>query len=233
MGRAMPEARLSSSVQKEVVLARAVEEVVARVAPAQRSAASDAETAALVEQVLAQLDDAANRADESGPSGPRALGRIKLPLVFLDGLEVTQEVQDLAHSVPLVAGKPTIVRAYLRYAPAPVELRGELRLARSANGPWRTVASLGTARLDPSRTGGSLAELRSRRADLGSASTSPYRTTSRPRVRSGCGWDHSDVRPARHCHRWLGCRSARSASGRRRRCGCGLSGCGTPRAPRR
>jgi hypothetical protein len=86
--------------------------------------------------------------------------------VFLDALEVTQEVQDLAHSVPLVAGKPTIVRAYLRYAPEPVEVRGELRMSRTGHGPWQTVASLGPAQLDPSRAGGSLGEIRSRRADL-------------------------------------------------------------------
>jgi hypothetical protein len=86
--------------------------------------------------------------------------------VFLDGLEVTQEVQDLAHSVPLVANKPTIVRAYLRYAPGPVAVRGELRVATAAHGPWHTIASLGPAQLDPSRSGGSLAALRSRRADL-------------------------------------------------------------------
>jgi hypothetical protein len=166
MGRSMPQVQLSQSVQGEVVLARTVEEAVARIAPAQRSAASDTETAALVEQVLTQLDDAANGAGAAAPPIPRPLSRIQLPIVFLDGLEVTQEVQDLAHSVPLVAGKSTIVRAYLRYAPGPVEVRGELRLARTANGPWQAVGSLGPAQLDPSRTGGSLAELRSRRADL-------------------------------------------------------------------
>lgn len=87
-------------------------------------------------------------------------------VVRLDALEVTQEVQDLAHSVPLVAGKATIVRAYLSRPGAEVDVRGELLVARSAHGPWRTVPSLGTAQLSPSRQGTSLAELRSRRADL-------------------------------------------------------------------
>ena len=160
MGRMRPEVELPESVREEVALAQAVEEVVARVAPAQRADASDTETAAVVEQVLAEL------AAATGGPAPEAGPATTMPIVFLDALEVTQEVQDLAHSVPLIAGKPTIVRAYLRYAPGPVEVRGELRMARSQFGPWQTVASLGPAQLDPSRSGGSLAELRSRRANL-------------------------------------------------------------------
>lgn len=35
----------------------------------------------------------------------------------LDGIEVTQAVQDLAHSVPLIAGKATVVRVYLSSTP--------------------------------------------------------------------------------------------------------------------
>jgi len=161
MGRMKPEVELPDSVREEVALAQAVEEAVARVAPPQRADASDTETATVVEQVLAEL------AAATGGPAPEAGPAITMPIVFLDALEVTQEVQDLAHSVPLIAGKPTIVRAYLRYAPGPVEVRGELRMARSQFGPWQTVASLGPAQLDPARSGGSLAELRSRRANLG------------------------------------------------------------------
>jgi len=161
MGRMKPEVELPDSVREEVALAQAVEEAVACVAPPQRADASDTETATVVEQVLAEL------AAATGGPAPEAGPAITMPIVFLDALEVTQEVQDLAHSVPLIAGKPTIVRAYLRYAPGPVEVRGELRMARSQFGPWQTVASLGPAQLDPARSGGSLAELRSRRANLG------------------------------------------------------------------
>jgi hypothetical protein len=161
MGRMRPEVELPESVREEVALAQAVEEAVARVAPAQRADASDTETAAVVEQVLTEL------AAATGGPAPEAGPATTMPIVFLDALEVTQAVQDLAHSVPLIAGKPTIVRAYLRYAPGPVEVRGELRVARSQFGPWQAVASLGPAQLDPSRSGGSLAELRSRRANLG------------------------------------------------------------------
>jgi hypothetical protein len=161
MGRMKPEVELPDSVREEVALAQAVEEAVARVAPAQRADTSDTETATAVEQVLAEF------AAATGGPAPEAGPAITMPIVFLDALEVTQEVQDLVHSVPLIAGKPTIVRAYLRYAPGPVEVRGELRMARSQFGPWQTVASLGPAQLDPARSGGSLAELRSRRANLG------------------------------------------------------------------
>jgi len=159
MGRAMPEVPLSQSQREEVTLARAVDEAVARVVPASWRDDSDEEEVAVVERVVAELDEAG--------AGHAAAPKKKPRLVFLDALEVTQEVQDLAHSVPLVAGKPTIVRVYLRYAPGPVAVRGELRVSRSAHGPWHRIASLGPAQLDPSRTGGSLADLRSRRADLG------------------------------------------------------------------
>src|SRR5215213_4474541 len=159
MGRMKPEVEVPESVREEIALAQTVEEAVARVAPAQRVHASDTETAAVVEQVLTEVAATGGPAPEAGPA-------TTLPIVFLDALEVTQEVQDLAHSVPLIAEKATIVRVYLRYAPGPVEVRGELRMARSPFGPWQTVASVGPAQLDPSRSGGSLAELRTRRANL-------------------------------------------------------------------
>jgi hypothetical protein len=164
MGRTMPEVQHSQSLRDELALAQAVDEAVARVAPVELPEASDGEAAALVEQVLAELDGA-----EAGAAAaePTARPVRKPPLVFLDALEVTQEVQDLARSVPLVAHKPTIARAYLRCGPTPVSVRGELRVSRTSHGPWHTIASLGTAQLDPSRSGGSLADLRSRRADLG------------------------------------------------------------------
>ncbi len=164
MGRTMPEIQHSQSLRDELALAQAVDEAVARVVPVELPDASDGEAAALVDQVLAELDGAAAGA-VTAPPAPRPLP--KLPLVLLDAVEVTQEVQDLTQSVPLVARKPTIVRAYLRCGPTPVLVRGELRVARTPLGPWRTIASLGPAQLDPSRSGSSLADLRSRRADLG------------------------------------------------------------------
>jgi hypothetical protein len=47
-----------------------------------------------------------------------------------------------------------------------MSVRGELRVARRANGPWTTVSSFGTAALDAARSGSSPAQLRSRREAL-------------------------------------------------------------------
>jgi hypothetical protein len=168
MGRTIPQARVSQDVYEEVALAQVVNDAVARVLPAQRPDASDEEA---VEQVLNELASSPGETAAAArpipvprpPTGPPD----HVPIVFLDAIEVTQEIQDLAQSVPLVAGRPTIVRAYLRYSRRAITVRGELRVARAPHGPWQTIASVGPAQLDPSRSGGSLAELRSRRADLG------------------------------------------------------------------
>lgn len=87
--------------------------------------------------------------------------------VVVDGIEVTQAVQDHLNSVPLVARRRTVARVYLSYAGAPIAVRGELRVGRSPTGPWVGVAPIGPAALDPARAGSSLAALLSRRHDLG------------------------------------------------------------------
>ena len=84
----------------------------------------------------------------------------------LDGMEVTQAVQEIGGSIPLVAGKRTFVRAYLGVPTGTLSVRGELRVARKANGPWTTVSSFGTADLDASRSGATSAQLRGRRENL-------------------------------------------------------------------
>ena len=91
--------------------------------------------------------------------------------------------------MPLVARKATIVRAYLKF-PIAVEVRGELMSSRSA----RAVddgAFVGTAQLDPSRSSGTPAQLRSRRANLTFSlnfSLPPAFTTL---GRCSCGWARS------------------------------------------
>ena len=87
--------------------------------------------------------------------------------VVVDGIEVTQAVQDHLNSVPLVAGKRTVVRVYLSYAAGPASVRGVLRVGRAPSGPWYGIAPIGPAALDPSRSGSSLAALLSRRHELG------------------------------------------------------------------
>jgi hypothetical protein len=84
----------------------------------------------------------------------------------LDGIEVTQAIQDVGGSIPLIAEKRTFVRAYLGLPSGTLSARGELRVARKANGPWTTVSSFGAADLDASRSGSTPAQLRSRRENL-------------------------------------------------------------------
>lgn len=141
--------------------------------PASTQSADDAVTRATKEvlpQVAQDLDDDVTP-EEAAARVARALGRegAAPPIVLLDGLEVVQEVQDLEHSVSLVAGKSTVVRAYLQYTGGPVTVRGELGVASTRAGPWRTVPSLSTAALDPARAGDTPAALRTRRADLGTS----------------------------------------------------------------
>ena len=103
-------------------------------------------------------DDAASPGEAAGPAE-----------VVVDGIEVTQAVQDHLNSVPLVAGKRTVVRVYLSYAAGPASVRGVLRVGRVPSGPWFGIAPIGPAALDPSRSGSSLAALLSRRHELGTS----------------------------------------------------------------
>jgi hypothetical protein len=89
------------------------------------------------------------------------------PKAHLDAIEVTQAVQDLAESVPLVARKGTLVRAYLGLQSGALTVQGELRVSRKPHGPWISIPSAGVAQLDASRNGTSLAQLKTRRDTLG------------------------------------------------------------------
>src|SRR5574341_1110826 len=82
--------------------------------------------------------------------------------VALDGLEVTQSIQEMGHSVPLVAGKAAVARAYLNVkSSAPVAVRGVLR-GRRPGGLWSSVNSLNTLTIDPARNW----QLRAKREDI-------------------------------------------------------------------
>ena len=87
--------------------------------------------------------------------------------VQFDGWEVTQGIQDLHGSVPLINDKRTFVRVYLSPSSGALAVRdGQFELSWSANGPWTEVDSLGTASLDASRKGSTLADLRNRRENF-------------------------------------------------------------------
>src|SRR5688572_15159672 len=75
-------------------------------------------------------------------------------LLSVDGIEVTQVVQDMGHSVPLIAGKATVVRVYLsRPEGDVVTVRGEISVRRSPTGTPHRVPSLATARVNPTQNG--------------------------------------------------------------------------------
>jgi hypothetical protein len=95
-----------------------------------------------------------------------AVGAGPLPRADLDAIEVTQAVQDLGESVPLVANKRTLVRVYLGVPSGSLTVEGELRVRRKPGTPWIKVPSMGVAQLDGSRKGTTLADLRSRRDTL-------------------------------------------------------------------
>ncbi len=74
-------------------------------------------------------------------------------LLQMDGIEVTQAIQDMRPSVTLITGKRTAVRVYLSYYASPdIQVRGEL-LARSGSGAFYTVPSSNQAVLSSSNAG--------------------------------------------------------------------------------
>lgn len=74
-------------------------------------------------------------------------------LLQLDAVEVTQTVQNLSNSVPLIAGKPTIARVYLSYYGAsPIRIGGTLQAAHSGTAAV-SVPSIADVLLDPSHAG--------------------------------------------------------------------------------
>jgi hypothetical protein len=78
---------------------------------------------------------------------------LRFSLVQVDGIEITQAIQTLGHTVPLLAEKGTVARVYLSAWPgAPATVRGTLRIIR--NGVVDTfVPSDGDAVLNPAEFG--------------------------------------------------------------------------------
>jgi hypothetical protein len=72
----------------------------------------------------------------------------------LDGMEVTQAVQHLSLSVPLIAGKRTVVRLYLsQYAAPGISVRGQIAVRQAPTDPLLTINSANTVFLDPTQAG--------------------------------------------------------------------------------
>jgi hypothetical protein len=85
-------------------------------------------------------------------AGPDAGGPI---LLTCDGVEVTQAIQDMPHSVALVAEKRTVARVYLSTAgTTPVTVNGVLRVRKvGSSGLGTVVRAQAPATLDPALTG--------------------------------------------------------------------------------
>jgi hypothetical protein len=96
--------------------------------------------------------------ETSGPPGP-------IPPIAFNGIEVVQVVQDIGHTVTLVANKSTLVRVYLSTsASADISVRGTLAARRAGAGAWTQIPSTGNVVLNPTDTGA--AGLRRKRETL-------------------------------------------------------------------
>jgi hypothetical protein len=72
----------------------------------------------------------------------------------LDAIEVTQAIQDLSQSVPLIAGKRTVVRVYLSNTrTTALRVQGRLRLRQAPNQAPVTISSVADALLEPAQAG--------------------------------------------------------------------------------
>jgi hypothetical protein len=71
-----------------------------------------------------------------------------------DAIEITQAVQDLGHSIPLLAGKRTVVRLYLSYHTTPaLTVQGTISIRRSPTDLPLLVLSDNVVVLDPALAG--------------------------------------------------------------------------------
>src|SRR5829696_937620 len=88
----------------------------------------------------------------AAPEGPEAAGPI---LLTCDGVEVTQAIQDMAHSVPLVAQKRTVARVYLSVAgPAAATVSGVMRVRRVGSlGLGTAIRAQAPVTIDPALNG--------------------------------------------------------------------------------
>ncbi len=72
----------------------------------------------------------------------------------LEGLEITQAIQNMAHGVPLLAAKPTVVRAYPMFnGSANRQVRGTLWVRNTAGAPWQLLSSQNIATVVPAENG--------------------------------------------------------------------------------
>jgi hypothetical protein len=74
---------------------------------------------------------------------------VRFAEIRIDGLEVTQAIQNLNHSVPLIALKSTVARVYISSKLPNLTVRGTLQIRRVSGGTTRTLLSLNSVTLQP------------------------------------------------------------------------------------
>lgn len=112
-------------------------------------------------QVLAQALTSGCLVEVGHPDNSATVTSVALPAgnvstdpLQMNALEVTQGLQDLAHSVPLIANKRTVVRAYLSwYGNAPLTVSGQLTVRSAPNAVPVTIPSANAVTLNPADAG--------------------------------------------------------------------------------
>lgn len=110
----------------------------------------------LIEALLAGREISVGHAEDSATitSVATVADNVSATPLQVDAIEITQAIQDLAQSVPLFAGKRTVVRVYLsHYSSAGITVRGELSIRRGASAAPLTVSSANTVVLDLAQAG--------------------------------------------------------------------------------
>src|SRR5215469_132306 len=81
-------------------------------------------------------------------------GDVSLNPLQLDAMEITQGIQHLSQSVPLIAGKRTVVRLYLSYySMAGINVRGQIAVRQGPYDALLAINSLNTVTLAPADAG--------------------------------------------------------------------------------
>lgn len=109
------------------------------------------------------------------------------PVPSVDGIEVVQVVQDMAHSVPLVAGKPTWVRAYLSVPQGSLTVRALITAVDVATGQRTDVLS-SKVELSLPETGSYPLRARREHANLSANALLPGALTATGKRRFGVEW---------------------------------------------
>ncbi|RVJ45882.1 hypothetical protein CN176_03625 [Sinorhizobium medicae] len=72
----------------------------------------------------------------------------------LDGLEITQGIQNMAHEVALIEAKPTAVRVYPAFNGTGIrQVRGRLWVRNTSGAPWQLLNSQNAATVDAAENG--------------------------------------------------------------------------------